>query len=1208
MKHYPVSKNKSVAWCAVALGLTVASAFAQSVISLNFDGQDGTGTPGPVTGVAGSVPADNWNNTGTGNGGNVGVGVALVDDSGAATGATVNWSVANHWTTNGVDSSGGDATMMQGYLDNFHDQPPIEITGIPASFMASGYELRIYHNTDSAGAMGFTVDDGSGPTTYYSYQPGGNGSNFPLAGADPFGGAAGYIGSQETDGGATTASNYTLFTGLSGASVTITGVRGSAGDTRSRPNGFQIVSTGPSLDEDGDGLADSWETANGLDPADDGSVDINNGPAGDPDNDGSANLEEFERRTDPQSDDTDDDGLLDGVESGTGIFVSATDTGTDPLDDDSDGDSLVDGAEASADPFVTDPNNQDTDGDGVNDGTEISSGSDPTDPTDVPGGGVIGAVISMNFDGQTGTGTPGAVTGVAGSIPVGNWNNSGQGNAFNEGPLDLVDDSGVATTATVNWSVANHWTTNGGDSSGGDATMMQGYLDNFHDRPPIVVSGIPASFMSSGYELRIYHNTDSAGAMGFTVSDDGGLTSTTYYSYQPGGNGLNFPLAGADPFGGAAGYIGSQETGGGATTASNYTLFTGLSGAELTIAGVRGSAGDTRSRPNGFQIVAIGPALDGDEDGLGDSWETANGLDPADDGSVDINNGPAGDPDNDGSVNLEEFERGTDPQNDDSDDDGLLDSVESGTGIFVSETDTGTNPRDADSDGDGLEDGAEVDTHQTDPTDADSDDDGTDDGDELQIGTNPNDPNSMPPLALPIGYWSFDDQGAGGTTADLSNGGNDGTLNGGPEVVEGPCGPGDFALKFDGIDDSVTTEVSLFTGGAEFTMSGWVKFETAQIGNRVGWFGQNDAVEFGLINPAQLQHWTNVGGALNVTVADTSPEWMHVAITGDAAGRIAYLNGVAEPTPGNSAAGASSAFPFNIGGSGIYDASGNWFTGCIDEVAVWDKALTADEIMQLATCAITPLGRPRSQVGVEITEFHRTGTGDIQISWKSRQDRQYDILSNADLSTPRLQWAEVAGAQDIQGDASGITTAVVAAPFPETGYLVVREEGLPALFEDDLESDTGWTAIVNDANGNTNWERGSPNGSTGPLTGADGSANAWCTNLADYGPDSDISLRSPAIDLTGVVGAELSFEAFRDGDGFGDVASVRFLRAADQVQLGAEISIDMTAFDADWRSQTIPVEDEAIGESVMIEFNFVSDSSPDAFSGLSIDNIVVSVP
>ena len=149
---------------------------------------------------------------------------------------------------------------------------------------------------------------------------------------------------------------------------------------------------------------------------------------------------------------------------------------------------------------------------------------------------------------------------------------------------------------------------------------------------------------------------------------------------------------------------------------------------------------------------------------------------------------------------------------------------------------------------------------------------------------------------------------------------------------------------------------------------------------------------------------------------------------------------------------------------------------------------------------------------------------------------------------------------------------------------------------------------MNDALGNTNWERGTPNGTTGPLTGADDSINAWCTNLGDFGVDSDISLRSPAIDLTTVGAAELSFAAYRDGDGFGDFASVRFLRAADQVQLGAEIPLDMALFDPDWTTLTIPVVAEAFGENILIEFNFTSDSSPDAFSGLSLDNMRVAAP
>ena len=83
----------------------------------------------------------------------------------------------------------------------------------------------------------------------------------------------------------------------------------------------EVQFDGVPVDSDGDGLPDSWETANGLDPGDPADA------SSDPDNDNLTNLEEFGLRTDPQENDTDMDGLLDGVESNTGTWNDPNDTG-----------------------------------------------------------------------------------------------------------------------------------------------------------------------------------------------------------------------------------------------------------------------------------------------------------------------------------------------------------------------------------------------------------------------------------------------------------------------------------------------------------------------------------------------------------------------------------------------------------------------------------------------------------------------------------------------------------------------------------------------------------------------------------------------------------------------------------------------------------------------------------------------------------------
>jgi hypothetical protein len=52
---------------------------------------------------------------------------------------------------------------------------------------------------------------------------------------------------------------------------------------------------------------------------------------------------------------------------------------------------------------------------------------------------------------------------------------------------------------------------------------------------------------------------------------------------------------------------------------------------------------------------------DSDADGLPNEWEIANGLDPYDNGSINLLNGPIGDSDEDQASNIVEYQKGTNP-------------------------------------------------------------------------------------------------------------------------------------------------------------------------------------------------------------------------------------------------------------------------------------------------------------------------------------------------------------------------------------------------------------------------------------------------------------------------------------------------------------------------------------------------------------------
>jgi hypothetical protein len=388
-------------------------------------------------------------------------------------------------------------------------------------------------------------------------------------------------------------------------------------------------------------------------------------------------------------------------------------------------------------------------------------------------------------------------------------------------------------------------------------------------------------------------------------------------------------------------------------------------------------------------------------------------------------------------------------------------------------------------------------------------------------------------------------------------------------------------------------------------MSGWVKFDTPQPGNRIGLFGQNDAVEFGLINPTQLHHWTAVGGALDVIIPNTAP-WTHILITGDAAGRTVYLDGVQAGT-GSTSLGSGSAFPFNIGGGGIYDASGNFFTGCIDEVAIWDVLLTEDQIAQLASCEITPLG-PRNNADRLGLDVRRTDAGMLELSWNSIGGELYTVHSETDLSAVGEQGP---GAWPIYNGHENIVATpprnALTFPYPADPERFFAIEAFPAppvsILSDDFENGQGDWTMGSDGAAGTAWELGIPTNGPGI---ANSLVNCFGTNLnSDYAINANIWLRSPAIDLTTAGGATLNYYQYRDIEEGFDFGVISVLDAADDSLIAEIPGVGSMAFA--WELVSKPLPAEALGKIIKIEFRLTSDEI-ETFPGWFIDDLNLTVP
>ena len=201
-----------------------------------------------------------------------------------------------------------------------------------------------------------------------------------------------------------------------------------------------------------------------------------------------------------------------------------------------------------------------------------------------------------------------------------------------------------------------------------------------------------------------------------------------------------------------------------------------------------------------------------------------------------------------------------------------------------------------------------------------------------------------------VGSWHFD-EGSGTTAYDSSGNNNHGTLVNGPTWVDGKFGK---ALDFDGSNDYVDcgNDPSIANLTGSLTISAWIRKDTSGTTKYFVHKGgqSNEYLDYGIaISSAEHPFFgADITDGLISSCWDPDFEfplndWTHFVGVYDGSTRKIFING-SELSTTSGSIGNSESSNLNIGrrndGTGYHD-------GCIDEVIIFNQALTAEEISDL---------------------------------------------------------------------------------------------------------------------------------------------------------------------------------------------------------------------------------------------------------------------
>jgi len=215
------------------------------------------------------------------------------------------------------------------------------------------------------------------------------------------------------------------------------------------------------------------------------------------------------------------------------------------------------------------------------------------------------------------------------------------------------------------------------------------------------------------------------------------------------------------------------------------------------------------------------------------------------------------------------------------------------------------------------------------------------DGTELSLHN-----RTAPGSAIPdsrVARWTFDSADTSGSTATDSWGSFDATINGATTGVSGEIGE---AYDFDGNDDVYASDVVVNgIGSGAFSVSAWVNLDSTAVQGIFDFLDQSeDTVLYHYDSGGGPWHFSTDSGQSAEIEAGTATTgtWTHLVATAGGSNQTLYQDG---SQIGSNSDAASLSYTGGIV-FGQY-AGSNYLDGQLDDLRVYDKALTSTEVSNL---------------------------------------------------------------------------------------------------------------------------------------------------------------------------------------------------------------------------------------------------------------------